>query len=68
MLAYLYAVVPFSEESEATRKASALTIARHEQGLISHRAMQEIDWVTRAAIEQSRALMALADAVLKGRA
>jgi hypothetical protein len=55
------------EEREAIRKACGLTIARHEQALISYRAMEEIALVTRVMIEHSRDLMAWVDAVLKGR-
>jgi hypothetical protein len=54
------------EEREATRKACALTIARHEKALTSYRTMEEIMLVARAATEQARDFMAWADAVLKG--
>ena len=58
---------PSQKEFEATRKACALAIAKHENALTSHRAMKEI-WVTRAVIEQSRDLMARVDAALARRA
>jgi hypothetical protein len=51
------------EEFEATRKACAITIARHGVVLAWREQTRETTVVTRAAIEHSRALMAWADAL-----
>lgn len=68
MLRVAFMPPPLSTERESMRKACALTISRHEKALTTHRTMKEIVWVTRAAIEHSRDLMAWANLVLKGRA
>jgi hypothetical protein len=58
---------PIPKEFEATLNACALTIAGRKKAQNSICAMKETVLVTRAAIEQSRDLMAWADALLKGR-
>jgi hypothetical protein len=55
------------EEFEATLNACALTIAGRERAQDSICAMKETVLVTRAAIEQSRDLMAWANGLVKGR-
>jgi hypothetical protein len=56
-----------SGELNVLRQACALTIARHQQVLISLRDMEDRVAATREIIEQSRLLIAKTDAILARR-
>jgi hypothetical protein len=52
------------DELNITRKACAVTFAKHEQTLTTLRTLTEIALVSRATIQQSRDLMAWSDVLL----